>query len=87
MNPRYPVVYLSLGRVMFAMGNSEKAIVEYNKAIEIYRDYGAAHYYLGQAQMKLNNLDAARTAFKDAVRLVPDTDVGRAALGYLDLLK
>jgi tetratricopeptide (TPR) repeat protein len=72
---------------MFAMGKSDQAIVEYNKALEIYRDYGAAYYYLGQAQLKLNNLDAARAAFKDAVRLVPDTELGRAALGYLDLIK
>jgi tetratricopeptide (TPR) repeat protein len=87
MNPRNPVVRISLGRVMFAMGKSDQAIVEYNKALEIYRDYGAAYYYLGQAQLKLNNLDAARAAFKDAVRLVPDTELGRAALGYLDLIK
>ncbi len=87
MNPRNPVVRLSLGRVLFAMEKSDQAIVEYNKALEIYRDYGAAYYYLGQAQLKLNNLDAARAAFKDAVRLVPDTELGRAALGYLDLIK
>ena len=87
MNPRNPVVHLSIGRVMFAMGKSDQAVIQYNKAIEIYRDYGAAYYYLGQAQMKLNSLDAARAAFKDAVRLVPDTEMGRAALGYLDLLK
>lgn len=87
MNPRNPVVRLSLGRVMFAMGKSDQAIIEYNKALEIYRDYGAAYYYLGQAQLKLNSLDAARAAFKDAARLTPDTELGRAALGYLDLLK
>ena len=87
MNPRKPEVRLSIGRVMFAMDKSEEAIAEYNKALEIYRDYGAAYYYLGQAHLKLNNIDAARTAFKDAVRLVPDTELGRAAIGYLDLLK
>lgn len=87
INPRNPVIRLSLGRVLFAMDKSEQAIGEYKKAIEIYRDYGAAHYYLGQAQLKLNNLDAARTAFNEAVKLIPDTELGRAALGYLDLLK
>jgi len=87
INPRNPVVRVSLGRVLFAMDKSEQAISEYKKAIEIYRDYGAAHYYLGQAQLKLNNLNAARTAFNEAVKLIPDTELGRAALGYLDLLK
>lgn len=86
-NPRNPVVRLSLGRVWFAMGKSELAIAEYTKALGIYRDYGAAHYYLGQAQIKLNRIDAARASFKEAVRLVPDSELGRAALEYLDVLK
>ncbi|MBC7961509.1 MAG: tetratricopeptide repeat protein [Steroidobacteraceae bacterium] len=86
-NPRNPIVRLSLGRVLFAMDKSDQAIVEYGKALAIYRDYGAAHYYLGQAQLKLNNIAAARAAFMEAVRLTPDTELGRAAQGYLDLLK
>jgi tetratricopeptide (TPR) repeat protein len=87
MNPRNPVVRLSLGRVWFAMDKSDQAIVEYTKALEIYRDYGAAHYYLGQAQIKRNMIDAARASFKEALRLIPDSELGRAALGYLELLK
>ncbi|MDD2898638.1 MAG: tetratricopeptide repeat protein [Desulfuromonadaceae bacterium] len=87
MNPRNPVVHLSLGRVWFAMEKSEQAIAEYTKALEIYRDYGAAHYYLGQAQLKLNMIDSARASFKETVRIIPDSEQGRAALGYLELLK
>ncbi len=86
-NPRNPVVRLSLGRVMFAMDKVEQAVNEYNKAIELYREYGAAHYFLGQAQLKLNNIDAARAAFKETVKLIPDTELGHSAIGYLDLLK
>lgn len=87
LNPRNPVVRLSLGRVWFAMDKSDQAIAEYKKALEIYSDYGAAHYYLGQAQLKLNRIAAARASFKEAVRLIPDSEPGRAALGYLDLIK
>ena len=87
LNPRNPVVRLSLGRVWFAMDKSEQAIAEYSKALEIYGDYGAAHYYLGQAQIKLSRIDAARASFKEAVKLIPESELGRAALGYLDLIK
>ena len=87
LNPRKPEVRLSLGRVWFAMDKSEQAIVEYTKALEIYRDYGAAHYFLGQAQLKLSRVDAARASFKEALRLIPDSELGRAALGYLELIK
>lgn len=84
--PRSPVAHLSLGRVWFAMEKTELAIAEYTKALEIYGDYGAARYYLGQAQLKLNKIDAARASFKEAVRLIPESELGRAALGYLELL-
>ena len=87
MNPRNPVARLSLGRVWFAMDKSEQAVAEYSKALEIYRDYGAAHYYLGQAQLKLSRIDAALVSFKEVVRLIPDSELGRSALGYLELIK
>ncbi len=87
LNPRNPVVRLSLGRVWFAMDKSDQAVAEYTKALEIYRDYGAAHYYLGQVQLKLNRINAARASFKEAVRLIPESELGRAALEYLDLVK
>lgn len=86
-NPRNPTVRLSLGRVLSAMDKVDQAIVEYEKALEIYRDYGAVYYYLGQAQLKLNNKSAACVAFEEAVKLIPQTELGRSAQGYLDLLK
>jgi tetratricopeptide (TPR) repeat protein len=69
------------------MDKTEQAITEYKKALEIYSDYGSAHYYIGLAYLKLNNVAAARASFKEAVRVIPETDQGRSALEYLDLLK
>jgi Tfp pilus assembly protein PilF len=86
-NPRNPIVHLSLGRVWFAMEKPEQAIAEYKKALAIYGEFGAAHYFIGLAYLKLNNAPAARASFKEAVRIMPDTDQGRSALEYLDLLK
>lgn len=86
LNPRNPVIRLSLGRVWFAMDKNEQALAEYGRALDIYRDYGAAHYYLGQVQLKMNRIAAARASFKEAVRLIPDSELGRAALGYLELI-
>ena len=87
VNPRNPLVRVSLGRVLFAMDKTELAIVEYKRALDSYNDFGAAYYYLGLAYLKLNNKAAARTSFKEAVRIMPDTDLGHSALEYLDLLK
>ncbi|MBL0225220.1 MAG: tetratricopeptide repeat protein [Geobacteraceae bacterium] len=86
-NPRNPVFRISLGRVWFAMDKTEQAIAEYKKALEIFRDYGDAHFYLGLAYLKLNNTEAARASFKETVRIIPENERGRSALEYLDLLK
>ncbi len=84
--PRNPIVRVALGRVLFAQDKQTQAISEYRKAIEIYPDYAQANYYLGLALMK-SDLVAARAAFRTVVRIVPDSDIGRSSLEYLDLLK
>lgn len=86
-NPRKIEARISLGRVYFAMDMFEKAVAEYTKALAIYHDYGDAHYYLGLAYLKLQNLEGARIAFREAMRLKPNTEVGRSSLEYLELLK
>jgi Tfp pilus assembly protein PilF len=86
-NPRNPFTRLALGRVLFAMDKTELAIIEYKRALDVVKEFGAAYYYLGLAYLKLNNKAAARDSFKEAVRLMPDTDLGHSALEYLDLLK
>lgn len=87
LNPGNPVVHLSLGRVWFAMEKNDQAAMEYTKALRIYADYGAAHYYLGQLQMQQKQMEAARASFKEAIRLIPDSELGRAALRFLELIK
>jgi tetratricopeptide (TPR) repeat protein len=87
LNPRNPTVRLSLGRVWFAMDKNDQAIVEYKKALDIYGDYGAVHYYMGQAELKRNRIDAAQASFNETVRLIPDSELGRSALNYLELIK
>lgn len=87
VNPRNPITRFSLGRVYFAMDKTEQAIIEYKRALELYKDFGAAYYYLGQAYLKLGDKPAARVSFKEASRLMPDEELGRSALDYLDLLK
>lgn len=86
-NPRRLEARLSLGRVYFSMDNVEQAIIEYRRVIDIYRDYSDAHYHLGLAYLKQQNIGAARDAFHEVIRIKPDSELGRSAMGYLDLLK
>jgi Tfp pilus assembly protein PilF len=86
-NPRSIRARLSLGRVWFAMDKTEQAIAEYKKALDIYKDYGDAHYYLALAYLKLNNIEAARASFKETARIIPGNERGRSALEFLERLK
>lgn len=86
-DPRNPIVKVSIGRVFFAQGKTEQAIHEYLTAIKIAPEYIQAYYHLGLAQMKQSQLSEARASFKEVVKLAPDSEVGHAAMGYIDLLR
>jgi len=86
-NPRKIVARVALGRVYFALDKPEQAVAEYKKTLEIFKDYGDAHYYLGLAYLKLQKIDEARAAFREVIRIKPDSELGRSSVGYLELLK
>ena len=86
-NPRNPVARLCLGRVLFAMERTEQAVSEYLRSLDLFPEYGDAFLYLGVARLKLGNQAGARAAFTEVVRIKPDSESGRLALGYLDTLK
>ena len=86
-NPQKIQARVVLGRVYSAMDKPEQAIIEYKKALELYKDYSDAHYYLGLACLKLQNVVEARAAFNEVIRIKPDSELGRLSMGYLDLLK
>jgi len=86
-NPSDPRTRLHLGRVYFAMDKTELAIGEYRKALALNGSYAAAHFNLGLAEVKLKESAAARRAFKEVIRIAPDSEIGQLSREYLDLLK
>lgn len=86
-SPRNPIARVVVGRVLFAQGETEKALEEYSKALELAPDYATAHFHTGLALMKQSKLAAARTAFKEVVRIAPESEIGRTSMGYIDLLR
>lgn len=87
VNPRDPVVMVAIGRVLFAQGKTGQAIAEYRRALAQSPEYAYAQFHLGLALMKESRLAEARAAFKEVVRLVPDSDIGRTSMRYSDLLR
>jgi len=86
-NPSDPRGRLQLGRVYFAMDRTEMAIAEYKKALELNKSYASAHYHLALAQVKMKDTASARSAFREVIRIAPDSEMGQLSREYLDLLK
>lgn len=87
MYPRSPQARVALGRTYFALERNDLAIDEFKRATELSAGYVNPYYYAGLAYLKNNNKDAARDAFREVVRLSPDSTVGRQAKEHLDLLR
>ena len=85
--PRVPQARVTLGKVFMATGKIGQAIGEFRTAIEMNKEYADAHYNLGLAYVKINNNVAAMSAFREVVRVSPDSDRGQSARDYLETLK
>ncbi len=85
--PRVPQGRLNLGKTYFAMGKSELAVQEYKSALELANDYADADYNLALAWLKLNNHPAAQAAFREVIRVAPDSEKGQLAKEYLNTLR
>ncbi len=85
--PRNPIARVYLGKVYFVLDKVDQAIGEYRKAVELNTDYANAHYQLALAYLKVKDNRAALASFKEVLRIVPDSDIGRLSREYLELLK
>lgn len=85
--PRNPIARVYLGKVYFTVDKVGQAIDEYQKALELNKDYANAHYQLGLAYLKIKDNKAALASFKEVLRIAPDSDIGKLSREYLDLLK
>ncbi|EPG65218.1 tetratricopeptide repeat protein [Leptospira wolffii] len=68
MNPKFQKAYLNLGALYSRIGDSEKAIKTYQKALELGKTT-ELYYNLGVELYRLQNLDAAVKALKSSLEL------------------
>lgn len=85
--PRNPLLRVAIGRVYFAQNQLERATDEFQTALDIAPEYAAAHFHLGLTLMKQKKYAAAAASFETVVRTSPDSENGRNAQHYLELLK
>jgi tetratricopeptide (TPR) repeat protein len=62
----------NLGNALLKMNNVDKAIIHFQKALQIKPDYAEAHYNFGNALLKKGGVDEAIDHFQRALQIKPD---------------
>ena len=71
-NPNSWMAYHNLGTVFLQMGRTDEAIAQFNKALEIDRNYAAAHNSLGNALLRIERVDESLAHLQKALELNPN---------------
>lgn len=66
------VIHYNLGSALQAKGELTAAMLEFQKAIQIYPGYSNAHYNLGVILQSTGNRTAAIGEYREAIRINPD---------------
>ncbi len=64
--------YESLAMALYAMGDLDEAMAQYDKAIHIQPTLGRAYFYLGEGHQRKGDVDQAAKYYVEAMRWEPD---------------
>jgi tetratricopeptide (TPR) repeat protein len=85
--PRNPIAKVYLGQVLLQLDKVELAILEFKRAVGLDSNYANAYYNLALTYIKTKENQEAIAAFREVVRIAPESEMGRHSREYLDLLK
>jgi Tfp pilus assembly protein PilF len=86
-NSKYVEAYLRLGEALTAMGQVDRGLDEYRKALVLAPEYARLHFFMGLAFMKNSEMEQAQKAFAKVRQLYPESEMGQRANDYLDMLQ
>lgn len=66
-NPTDPTGYVNMGTLLQAIGDHKRAVVFYDKALELDSAFGAAHYAKGALAYELEQVDLAEASLRQAL--------------------
>jgi len=79
--PNEPNTANLLGATYAVLGQMDKAIASYTKALKSWPDFAEAHSNLGDALLGLGKTEEAAASYKKAIHLKPDLAVAQTNLG------
>jgi tetratricopeptide (TPR) repeat protein len=68
----YEWIYGNLGIAQYHLGHYQAARIAFSNALQLNDSNGDTHYYLGLVFLKLKDLQQAKNAFEQAMRLAPE---------------
>jgi O-antigen ligase len=81
--PTRAAIYTSWGRFHLEAGEAERAAPLLRQAVRLDASSGMAYLHLTAAELALGRLDAALADYREAVRLLPESEQADAALAAL----
>ncbi len=86
-NWRFAAAYLGRGEVFHALGEFDKAIVEYNQALDLAPTSSIVHFNMALSYLKKRDKEQAISHFESTVNLAPDSEISRQAKTFLSVLQ
>ena len=80
IDPTYPAAYSNRGNVWFHKGEFDRAIADYDQAIQLDPKNTKAYYFRGMVWEKKRSLQAALADFKMHAQLAPSDRDGLTAV-------
>lgn len=78
-------VHKALGETYSASGQPEKAVAEFQKAVEKQPENADLYEYLGDEYQKLGRFDDAMSAYQKEIKLDPHNPIGLYNIGKIDV--
>lgn len=85
--PTFALSHKNLGLVLADMGDNAGAVVEFDKTLRIFVLDQETHFAKGASLLKLGDRVKAKAAFEEAWKLGPNTEIGKSAKNYIEIMK
>ncbi len=86
INPRYYMAPFRLGELYYSQGRPVEALDMFTRTVELAPRFPDGHYWQGLVYMKIKDAEKAKLAFREVVRLAPQSETARLANNYLKII-
>jgi Tfp pilus assembly protein PilF len=79
-----PIITKNMGLASLALGQVDKAMQYFQKAVAVVPNYLEAQYWLAECHVRNKNLEEAKTQFQALAKAMPESEFGLKAKNRLN---